>query len=485
MSNPITRGKRATGTAATLTVLVDEPITPGTSAHYTGGAPLRRYVLWFTFVSIAITAVWGGVGGVLLPNHVQLLEFGSWFTGADASVDLQQLSILRAEIAAGTTTATPDQQRLLDIASDFEAARAQSLSLVTSIGVLATMLIQPIVGVLSDRTRSRLGRRVPWILFGALAGAALLVAVRYAPSVAVLALLWTLAQVVINMAGAPVNTTLADRVAEEKRGTVSAMGGLGTFLGGLLGGIGAGVGFATLGLDLYFAFALGLVVAALGFVLLVRDRSSLELVVPAHRWRAFFAGFTVAFRHADFRWVWIARVLLTFGYAASTALALYMMQSYIQPALSATEATALFPLLTLAGLPGTLIAVLVAGRLSDRLGRRKPFVIFSSALMAVSMLVPVLSPTLPALFVQGILAGIAFGAYLPVDQALFVDVLPDAESAGRDLGIAGLGTNLGQALGPILAAQVLAITGGYQGIWVAALVLVAAAAVVILPVKKA
>lgn len=464
---------------------IDEPITMGTSMHYTGGAPLRKYIFWFTFAAIAITAVWGGVSGILLPNQVQMLEFGTWFTGADSGVDLQQMNLLRGQIEAGTATATAEQQRLLDLATGFEAARAQALAVVTAAGVLGTMLIQPVVGVLSDRTRSRFGRRVPWILFGALVGAALLVGVRYAPSVFVLGLLWTATQVVINMAQAPINVTLADRVPEAKRGTASSMYGLGTFLGGLLGGIGAGVFFGTLGLDLYFVFAIGLVIAGAGFVVFLRDRPSFDLAVPAHKWKTFFVGFTVALRAPDFRWVWIARVLLTFGYASSTALSLYMMQSYIQPALSQAEATGIYPLLTLAGLPGTLIAVLVAGRLSDKLGRRKPFVIFASALMAVSMVIPFVSPSLPALFAQVVVGGIAFGAYLPVDQALFVDVLPDVDSAGRDLGIAGLGSNLGQALGPILAGQIVALTGGYQFIWLAALVLVAIAGVVILPVKKA
>jgi hypothetical protein len=46
-------------------------------------------------------------------------------------------------------------------------------------------------------------------------------------------------------------------------------------------------------------------------------------------------------------------------------------------------------------------------------------------------------------------------------------------------------TALGAALGPILAAQVVAITGGYQFVWLAAFVLTAVASLAILPVKGA
>lgn len=465
--------------------IIDEPRRPGTSTYYLGGRPLRRYILWFTLTTAAFTATWGAVGGVLLPNHVQILEFGQWFTGLDSSIDLQQLQTLRDQVEAGTVTATVDQLRQLDLLAKFDAARAQSLSWVTALGVLGTMLIQPIVGVVSDRTRSRLGRRAPWMLFGALVGAACLAGVRFAPTIAVLALLWTVAQVVLNMALSPMNVTLADRVSANSRGTVSGLVGLGTFAGGVVGGVGAGLGFASLGLDIYFVLALAIALTVTCFVVLLPDQSSRDLAVPPHRWGEFFRGFLVPLRSRDFRLVWTARVVLTFGYAMSTALAIYMMQSYIRPALSAADATKIFPLMTFASLPGTIVAILIAGRLSDRLGRRKPFVVVASLLMATSMLVPLFWPTLTALFIQAALAGIAFGIYLPVDQALFVDVLPDPDSAGRDLGVAGLGSNLGQALGPVLAGQIVALSGGYGLIWVGAFVLVGVSAFVILPVKNA
>jgi MFS family permease len=462
-----------------------EPEEPGTSARYLKGPENRRYVTWYTISTIAFTAVWGAVLGILLPNHIQLLEFPQWFSGADSGVDLQQLTQLQQEVAAGTATATADEQRLLGILSEFDGARASSLALVTSIGVALTMLIQPVIGVVSDRTRSRLGRRAPWILFGSLVGSAALALLPLAPSIAILAVLFAAAQVLLNTALAPLGATVADRVLESRRGSVSALTGFGNFVGGVVGGIFAGAAFGALGLGIYVIVAIFVALSATLFVLVAKDRSSRDLVVPAHSWKQFFLGFTVALRSRDFRWVWIARVLLTFGYTVSTAMSLYMLQSYVRPALSAAEATGLVPIISLIGMPFTIVAVLVAGKLSDKLGRRKVFVVTASVLMAASFVVPIVWPTLTALFIQAVLAGVAFGIYLPVDQALFIDVLPDQKSAGRDLGVAALGNNLGQALGPVLAGVVVAMTGGYLGVWVAALVLVAIAAVAILPVRGA
>lgn len=460
-----------------------DPVEPGTSPIYIKGPISRRYLTWYTVLTIAISAVWGAVLTILLPNQVQLLEVGNWFSGADAGIDLQQLTLLQQQIADGAATATPEQARQLELLTGFNAARAQSLAIITSIGVVLSMLVQPIVGVFADRTRTRWGRRVPWIFFGTLVGALLLTLMRIAPSIAVLAVIYMLVQAVLNSAVGPLMTTVADRMPENRRGVASALGGFGNFFGGLIGGLGAGVFFATLGLDLYFIVAAFVAFAGVMFVLFARDASSKDLVVDKFNWKEFFVGFTIALRSRNFRWVWVARILLSFGYTVSTALSLYMLQSYIRPALSQAEATQLAPLLALAGVPVTLITLFVAGKLSDKLGKRRVFVIASSILMAASMLIPIVMPSIAGLFIQAVVAGLAFGIYLPVDQALFIDVLPDQRAAGRDLGVAGLGSNLGQALGPILAGVVVTVTGGYLGIWVAAFVLVLLGAAALAPLK--
>lgn len=463
-----------------------EPTTAGMSIQYLRGKPMLRYALLYGMGLAALSACFSGIGGVVIPNHIQELAFQEWFSGDDAGANLQQLNDLKAAIAAGTATASPEQTRLLGLLGQFDAARASAAGLISTASVIFVALAQPIVGVLSDRTRSRFGRRAPWMLFGAVAGALTMIVAQFAPTLAVLGILWTLASVLLNVAQAPLNTTLADRVPETNRGRASSAGGTGSFIGGIAGAVAASALFPILGLSIYAVFAVVVILFFAMFVTMLRDRSSVSLVVPKRDWRQTLAGFLVPMKSSDFRWVWIARVFLMFGYTVSSALGFFMLQSYVQPALSQAEATALIPLLSIASLPATLLAVALAGRLSDKLGRRKPFVIAASALMAVSMLVPLASPTVTAMFIQAVLTGLAFGIYLPVDQALFVEVLPDMEnSAGRDLGVAALATNAGQALGPMLAGQIVALTGSYQLVWPLAFVLVAVAAVAIIPVKGA
>jgi MFS family permease len=460
------------------------PAAAGTSVRYERGPAFRRYRLSYVLAGLSIAAIWGAVGGILLPLHVQQIEFGQFFTGADAGIDLQALTELKYAVDAGSTAPTEEQSRQLSLLADFEAARALSLSAIAVVSSILTMLIQPIAGILSDRTRSRWGRRAPWIVAGAVIGAALLVAMRFSPSIGILLITYSLAQLGLNLASGPLNATVADRVPAERLGTMSALSGFATLIGGAIGSIVAGALFAVMGLDVYFPFALAVIVFTVLFALMARDRSSRDLERAPMSVRAFLASFTVALRDRDFRWLWIAKVALLFGGGVSGAFGVYMLQSYIRPGLSAEEAAQIAPVLALVGIPGTVVALLVAGWWSDKVGRRKPFVIGSTFLIAGSMFIPLLSPTLPALIIQGVVAGLGVGTFLTVDQAMFIDLLPEKDAAARDLGVSTLGGNLGQALGPLLAGVVVAVTGGYTALWIVAIVIVVIAALLVFPIRR-
>lgn len=462
----------------------DSRWTSTVSVHYDSKKPLARYIRWYLLLSLAISAVWAATNGILMPNQIQMLQFGAFFQGADAGIDLPALTELGRAVAAGTVDPTAEQSRQLALLSQFEAARAAGLATVTTTSAIVVMILHPVIGVLSDRTRSRFGRRAPWILYAGLVGAVMLAVVRYAPSVGVLVVLWTIAELSLNVANSPLQATVADRVPRDRRGRVTSWTSMGSIIGGILGGVGAGALFAIVGLDFYLILGLLVAIATILFVTRNRDEPSVEMNREPFAWKAFLLGYASALKARNYRWLWISRVLFFFGYSTSTVLSLYMLQSYITPALSAAEASATVPLLGLVGIPFTLLAVAVSGRLSDRIGRRKPFIVVASVLMAVSMSIPLLSPTLPALFAQVIVTGLAFGIYLPIDNAMFIDVLPDPARAGRDLGLAIVAMNLGQALAPALAAVVLAATGGYQFVWVAALILVALATLTVAPIRE-
>lgn len=445
----------------------------------------RRYASLYSLAYLGVMLMWGGIIGIILPLHVQQIEFGHFFTGADASVNLQHLTALKAAVEAGSATPTPEQHRLLGLLSNFDAAKASSLSLVTAVGAVITMLIQPIIGVLSDRTRSRWGRRAPWIAAGAVSGGALMALMPAAPTIAVMIVIWSVAQLVVNVAQGPLITTVADRVPERRIGLLSAITGLVAYLAAILAALLAGLLFNAIGLAAYYPFVIVFVLTCLSFALFSRDKSSRGMTVAPMKWTIFVTSFVAGLRDRDYRWAWISKVILHVGYGISTVYSIYMLQSYITPALSAKAAASTAPLLAAVGAPFALIAMWIVGRWSDKVQRRKPFVIAAALIMAFSLLIPFVFPTLPALFVQSALTATGFAVFAVVDQALFIDVLPDKAFAGRDLGMSALGQNLGQALGPIIAGAVVALSAGSYGpVWPVAFVLVALGAFTVIPIKR-
>ena len=139
---------------------------PGTSNTYGPGKHFRRYKLTYILAAASIAAIWGGVGGVLLPFQVQNIEFAHIFTGANAGVDLTALTNLKSAVEAGTITPTGTQQEQLRLLGQYESARAAGLGIIATMSIAIGMFVSPIAGALSDRTRSRFGRRAPWIAIG-------------------------------------------------------------------------------------------------------------------------------------------------------------------------------------------------------------------------------------------------------------------------------------------------------------------------------
>ena len=132
----------------------------------------------------------------------------------------------------------------------------------------------------------------------------------------------------------------------------------------------------------------------------------------------------------------------------------------------------------------SLVVSLASGPISDRLGKRKLPVFISSAIIAVGIAVPWLIPTKGAMLAYAALMGLGYGIYMAVDQALNVDVLPNPDEAGKDLGILNLANTLGQVIAPIVVSSIVVATGGYFLVFPVAIVAVMAGAVVILFIKK-
>jgi MFS family permease len=114
-----------------------------------------------------------------------------------------------------------------------------------------------------------------------------------------------------------------------------------------------------------------------------------------------------------------------------------------------------------------LVAVLVAGAWSDRLGNRRVFVAWSGIIMAVAGFLLAGWQSWTGVIVAALILGVGFGAFTSVDFALMTQVLPAELDRGKDLGVINIANSMPQVLAPAIAAPIVAQAGGYPALYVA------------------
>jgi MFS family permease len=338
--------------------------------------------------------------------------------------------------------------------------KVRDLALVNGLAGLAALIALPLFGALCDRTRSPFGRRRTWALGGVVVYAAGLLGTGAAGSWPAVAAGWLVAQLGLYAAMAGLTATIADQVPPGRRGAVSAAvygpQALGIVVGlGLVTALGAGDDPARAGRG-YLALAVLLVLGALPWLVRSRDVAPAPMqVTDAGRDRA---------RHPDYGWAFAGRLLVNLGNALGTTYLLYFLTDDLQ----VPDPDGALLQLTVVYLVATVATSWGGGVLSDRLGRRRPFVVGAAVLQALACLVLVVAPSWSSALVAGLLLGAGYGAYTSVDQALVTQVLPDARSAAGDLGVMNVALIAPQALAPLLAGLVIGELGGYGALFAVA-----------------
>ena len=164
----------------------------------------------------------------------------------------------------------------------------------------------------------------------------------------------------------------------------------------------------------------------------------------------------------------LGRLAGNLGNALGTGLLLFFLMFGIgQPA---AEAENNLLLLIVVYTVFVVTASVIGGLVSDRRGRRKPLVVVSALIQAASAMIIAVSPTLPVTLVAAGLIGVGYGIFNAGGLALATDLLPGHDANAQDLGIVNLSANLGQLLGPVVGAGLIAAVGGFWLLFVAAAV---------------
>ena len=357
-----------------------------------------------------------------------------------------------------------------------------SLSVVTGIGALLAMVGNPFFGRMSDRTSSRLGMRRPWMVIGLVGGSLGILVVALAPNIPVVLVGWCIAQLLFNALLAALVAVLPDQVPVTQRGLVAGVLGIcvpvasvsGTFLVKLFTGNQLAMFLAPCAVGGLFILL---------FAVTLDDRRLARADRPAWSLREFASTFYVNPRKSpDFAWAFASRFMLVLAYAFLTTYQAY----YLLDKLGSAEADVPRQIFlgTLAQSVVVVAASLIGGKLSDRTGRRKIFVLTAAVVYGLAMFVIAIASDFNGFLVGMAVGGLGFGVYTAVDLALVADVLPDSDNAAKDLGVLNIAGALPFSVAPGIAPAVLAIGGGSYGVlYAVAGVCAIIGAVAILPVK--
>ena len=342
------------------------------------------------------------------------------------------------------------------------------------------LIAYPLAGALSDRTTGRFGRRKPWILGGAVVFAAALTLLGAQTTLVGVGTFWALAIVGFCVVTAALTAMISDQVPVAQRGVVSGWIATPQAVGLVLGLVivdalvlGVLFGYLVMGVIL-LATVIPLLVLAPDEPLPASDRSPLNA-------RAMVRSLWISpRRHPDFGWTLLGRILVNIGNALGTTLLLY----FLMFGLERDDVEGDLILLSLVYVVFIIVSSLLLGRWSDRVGRRKPFVVVAALFQALAAGLLAFVPDFSVAIVAGALLGIGYGAFLSVDQALATQVLPNASTRGKDLGIMNIATTVPQAVAPLLGAWIVAAVAGFTGLFVISAIATILGALAVLPVRS-
>jgi MFS family permease len=334
-----------------------------------------------------------------------------------------------------------------------------NLAFITTLSSITAVLGLLIGGVASDATRTRWGRRAPWLVAMGGASAILLVALGPQTKLAAIVALCSALWFTMNFFQAVVLAIVPDRTPARQRGLASWAFGFAGPLGALLGVnlcalVSQEVGYASL------AAILALTTSA--FVVLARERPGVVEPTrrdPQPRWRVALR-LLHGFSSRDFSLAFSSRALVFLAQYMIGGYLLYALQDYVGadnlPGKNPQIAAGILNTIrTLAG----IVTIVAAGWLAHRMNRRKPFVQIYAIGMAAAMLAPALSASWAGMVVFAALGGVSMGIYMSVDLAIMSLVLPNQNAVGRDIAVLAVAGAAPQFLAPALGGALIRSLG--------------------------
>ena len=392
--------------------------------------------------------------------------------------ELLQLSIywlgLAMVFTALDTVVLPERLRGM-VASD---SVNLTVGIISGLGAVVAVVVQPVMGSLSDYTTSRWGRRKPYIAIGSTLDLVFLIGLATSNVLVVLVAFYLLLQLSSNTAQGPFQGYVPDLVPAEQVGLASALVGIMSVLGPLFGVLIVSIPLAMTpkgaAPDFTVAtIAVGVIELATALVTIVtveegrraKDRGGRSWgQIALETW-----GRDVL-HERSFVFLVGSRLLILAG----GSMLIREIDFYLEWALGMSASDrGIWVAAASVLLAGSVVLMSIpAARISDRYGR-KPVIFVACAFGAAGSAIVAIAPIVWVTLIGAVFVGTAYGTFVAVDWALMTDIIPKADS-GRYMGLSNVATGLAGTVAIMaggvtvyLLAQLLGDTGQALGTRVA------------------
>ena len=343
-----------------------------------------------------------------------------------------------------------------------DAKKNTYLGLLTFVGLVIAMIVQPISGSLSDGWRSRFGRRRPLAVVGTLFDFVFLSVLAWAGGLIWLFIGYVGLQFSSNIAHGPMQGLMPDRVPRSQMGVASSLRTFMDMLSLVFASLLAGRLLDPITRDpapiMMIVMSLLAVSASLTFFG-VKEKRTLEQTRTD--WKSLLGSFRINVReNSSYWWLIGERMFFLLGIYGIQAFAQYYLQDVLRVPDPPQQTGDLLAALTIT----MVILVLLAGWLTDKYGAKRILVI-GTCIAAVGMLLMLFAIDMRGLTIFGSVLGAGIGLFLTSNWALANSLAPQ-EQAGKYLGLTNFASAGSAALSRLEGPVLDWLNAMWPGAWV-------------------
>ena len=317
-------------------------------------------------------------------------------------------------------------------------ARLDVFTAMVVLGAVAASLSAIMFGWLSDRSVDRGGGRRRWMAGGAVATAATYAAIDAAATPAALIVAVVAFQVAINAVLAPLAAIMADEVPDSQKGVAGGLLAMANPIAAALSAL--LVGMSMLDERVRFVIVPLVVIVSVSPLIVTRARRLDPVAAPDG---------TPRVPRRDMALVWSARLLMQIAGSALFVYLFYYLEG-VAPRVPPATIAARMGIIMIVAYSVPLPVAVGVGRLADRSGRTKPFLLAASAVGAAGLVGMAVAHDFAAATTAFCVYTAGASVFLALHATFAMQLLPSPHHRGRDLGLINLTNTLPSLVGPVL-----------------------------------